>query len=99
MQSAKALIDGIAQRLADAAADPAKLEQLRNDLDSNSSALAQAVNGGLHLKMYREDMPNARASIDDAYESGFVAEVIEPFEADSRQQAEEIVKARLAQVA
>lgn len=43
MQSAKALIDGIAQRLADAAADPAKLEQLRNDLDSNSSALAQAV--------------------------------------------------------
>lgn len=43
MQSAKALIDGIAQRLTDAAADPAKLEQLRNDLDSNSTALAQAV--------------------------------------------------------
>lgn len=43
MQSAKALIDGFAARLADAGVDPAKLEALRNDLDTNSSALAEAV--------------------------------------------------------
>lgn len=43
MQSAKALIDGFAARLADAGADPVKLEALRSDLDSNSTALAEAV--------------------------------------------------------
>lgn len=43
MQSAKTLIDGFAARLADAGVDPAKLEALRNDLDSNSTSLAEAV--------------------------------------------------------
>jgi hypothetical protein len=43
MQSAKALIDGFAARLADAGVDPAKLEALREDLDGNSTALAEAV--------------------------------------------------------
>lgn len=43
MQSAKALIDGFAARLADAGVDPAKLAALRSDLDSNSTALAEAV--------------------------------------------------------
>lgn len=43
MQSAKVLIDGFAARLADAGADPVKLEALRSDLDSNSTALAEAV--------------------------------------------------------
>jgi hypothetical protein len=43
MQSAKALIDGFAARLADAAADPAKLDQLRSDLDTHGNALAAAV--------------------------------------------------------
>lgn len=43
MQSAKALIDGFAARLADAGVDPAKLEALRTDLDANSTALAEAV--------------------------------------------------------
>lgn len=43
MQSAKTLIDGFKARLVDAGVDPAKLEALRNDLDSNSSSLAEAV--------------------------------------------------------
>lgn len=43
MQSAKALIDGFKARLDDAGVDPAKLEALRSDLDSNSSSLAEAV--------------------------------------------------------
>lgn len=43
MESAKALIDGFAERLADAGVDPVKLEQLRSDLDSRSTALAEAV--------------------------------------------------------
>lgn len=43
MQSAKALIDGFAARLADAGVDPVKLEALRTDLDTNSTALAEAV--------------------------------------------------------
>ena len=43
MQSAKTLIDGFAARLADAGADPVKLDQLRADLDSSSTSLAEAV--------------------------------------------------------
>jgi hypothetical protein len=43
MQGAKTLIDGFAARLADAGADPAKLEALRADLDTHSTALAEAV--------------------------------------------------------
>ena len=43
MESAKALIDGFAARLAEAGVDPAKLEALRTDLDTHSTALATAV--------------------------------------------------------
>ncbi len=43
MQSAKALIDGFKARLDDAGVDPAKLDALRADLDSNSTSLAEAV--------------------------------------------------------
>lgn len=46
MQSAKVLIDGFAARLADAGVDPVKLESLRADLDTNSTALAEAVANG-----------------------------------------------------
>lgn len=43
MQSALTLIQGIAQRLADAGTDTAKLEELRLDLEQNETALAAAV--------------------------------------------------------
>lgn len=43
MQSAKALIDGFKARLDEAGVDPEKLEALRNDLDENSTELAEAV--------------------------------------------------------
>lgn len=43
MQSALALINGFAARLAAAGTDPAKLTALRESLDSNSQALAAAV--------------------------------------------------------
>lgn len=43
MESAQVLIEGFAARLAEAGTDPAKLQKLRNDLDSRSSSLAAAV--------------------------------------------------------
>lgn len=43
MESATVLIDGFADRLRDAAADPAKLAKLQSDLDSRGTALATAV--------------------------------------------------------
>jgi hypothetical protein len=43
MESATALINGFADRLRDAGADPAKLAQLQSDLDTNGNALAAAV--------------------------------------------------------
>lgn len=43
MASATALINGFAQRLADAGVDPVKLAALRADLDSNGNSLAEAV--------------------------------------------------------
>lgn len=43
MQSAKILIEGIAAKLAEAGTDQAKLDTLRSELDSSSSALAEAV--------------------------------------------------------
>lgn len=54
------------------------------------------IDGGIHLKTYREDAPHAKASIEDACKSGFVSDVVEPFEAESRTEAETIVRARLA---
>lgn len=53
------------------------------------------INGSIHVKSYRNDLPNARASIDDAFESDFVDDVIDPFEAGSRLEAEQVAKARL----
>jgi hypothetical protein len=43
MESATVLINGFADRLREAAADPAKLAQLQADLDSKGNALAEAV--------------------------------------------------------
>lgn len=43
MEGATILINGFADRLRDAAADPAKLAQLQSDLDSKGNALAAAV--------------------------------------------------------
>lgn len=43
MASAEKLINGFADRLRDAGADPAKLAQLQTDLDTSGSALAAAV--------------------------------------------------------
>ena len=43
MKSATILINGFADRLRDAGADPAKLAALQSDLDTNGSALAAAV--------------------------------------------------------
>jgi glycine/serine hydroxymethyltransferase len=43
MQSAIVLIDGIAQRLAEAGTDEGKLEALRLDLEGQTDALAAAV--------------------------------------------------------
>lgn len=42
-QSAKALIDGFAAKLAAAGTDPVKLSALANDLKTNSDALAASV--------------------------------------------------------
>ena len=42
-QSAIVLIDGFAQRLADAGSDPAALTALQTDLATNRAALAAAV--------------------------------------------------------
>lgn len=53
------------------------------------------INGSIHVKSYRDGLLNARASIDDAFESDFVDDVLDPFEAESRQEAEQIAKARL----
>lgn len=43
MQGATVLINGFAARLADAGVDPAKLAQLKADLDTHGNALAAAV--------------------------------------------------------
>jgi hypothetical protein len=53
------------------------------------------TNGSIHVKGYRADLPNARTSIDDAFESDFVDDVLDPFDAASRQEAEQITKTRL----
>lgn len=53
------------------------------------------TNGSIQVKAYREDMPNARASIDDAFESDFVEDVLDPFPADNRAEAEQIAKLAL----
>ena len=53
------------------------------------------INGSIHVKAYRDDLPNARASIDDAFESDFVEDVIDPFEAENRNAAEGIARSRL----
>lgn len=50
------------------------------------------TNGSIHVKTYRDDMPNARASIDDAFESDFVEDVLDPFPADNRAEAEQMAK-------
>lgn len=57
------------------------------------------INKTIHVKSYRADMPNARASIDDAYESDFVEDIIEPFEASGRAEAEVIAKQRFDRLA
>jgi hypothetical protein len=56
------------------------------------------INGSVHVKGYRADLPNARASIDDAFESGFVDEVLDPFEAENRNAAEGIARSRFEQL-
>jgi chromosome segregation ATPase len=43
MQSAITLLQGLKQRLDDAATDPAALKQLSDELDANTNALAAAV--------------------------------------------------------
>jgi len=53
------------------------------------------VDGGIHVKTYRADAPNAKAAIDDAFESDFVDDVLDPFEANDRAQAEQIAKQKL----
>lgn len=53
------------------------------------------TNGSIHVKSYRDDLPYAKASIDDAYESDFVDDVLDPFEAKDRAEAEQIAKQRL----
>lgn len=53
------------------------------------------INGGIHVKAYRDDLPNARASLDDAFESDFVDDVLDPFPAQDRADAERIAKVKL----
>lgn len=53
------------------------------------------TNGSIHVKRYFSDAPHARASIEDACESNFVDDVLDPFEAESREDAERIAKQRL----
>lgn len=56
------------------------------------------IDGGIHVKAYRDDVPNARASVDDAYDSSFVKDVLEPFPANDRAEAEKIAKLALDQM-
>lgn len=53
------------------------------------------INGSVHVKSYREGLPNAKASIDDAFESDFVEDILDPFEAANRTEAEQIAKQQL----
>lgn len=53
------------------------------------------TNGGIHLKIYREGLLYGRTSIDDAYDSSSVDDVLEPFEAESREEAEQFARRRL----
>jgi hypothetical protein len=52
--------------------------------------------GGIHLKVYREGLLHGRASVDDAYDSPFVDDILEPFDANSREEAERLAKQRLS---
>ena len=52
------------------------------------------TSGSVQAKRFFDD----RASIEDAYESDFVVNVVEPFPADSREQALKIVSERTQQV-
>lgn len=56
------------------------------------------IDGGIHVKAYREDAAHARASVDDAYDSPFVEDVLEPYPANDRQEAEKIAKLALDQM-
>lgn len=51
------------------------------------------IDGGIHVKRYAGNFP--RASVDDAYESEFVEDVLEPFDAVSRVEAEQVAKLAL----
>lgn len=53
------------------------------------------TNGSIHVKTYRADATHTKAAIDDAFESDFVDDVLDPFEAENRTQAEQIAKQRL----
>lgn len=48
------------------------------------------TSGSVQAKRFFDD----RSSIEDAYESDFVSQVVEPFEADSREAALKIVSER-----
>lgn len=49
------------------------------------------VDGKIHLKRYWKDSASDDA-IEDAYDSDFVFDVLEPFEAETRAEAEEIAR-------
>lgn len=53
------------------------------------------INGSIHVRQYRADLPNARESIDDAFESDFIDDVLDPFPAHDRAEAERIAKMKL----
>lgn len=53
------------------------------------------VDGGIHVRAYRADGSKTQDAINDAFESDFVDDVLDPFEAENREQAEQIAKQKL----
>jgi hypothetical protein len=53
------------------------------------------INGGIHVKLYWSTCKNIDPAYEDAYCSPFVDKVTSIFEAENREQAEEIAKEKL----
>jgi hypothetical protein len=53
------------------------------------------INGGIHVKAVWDILGKGDPAIDDAYTSPFVAEILQPYMANSREEAEGIARAKL----
>jgi hypothetical protein len=53
------------------------------------------VDGGIHVKAYWETLCGIDPALEDAYDSPFVDEVLEVYEAENRENAENIARDKL----